>query len=127
MSSDNEKVGLWVWVRRLSLILVVVGSLAVTGTSAIKYFARQVDLDRTDARQELSDKRLGLSISQDNLDREDADVRWMKQQTAFQRKTVPISPAEREMIEAAEKKLAEHKAQHTERIKQFEEDYKENF
>lgn len=127
MADEQVKPGLWVWVKRAVMILVLIGSVTATATSALKYFAHAEDLRKTNTQQELSERRLALSISQDNVRWEDSNVRWMKQQAVFERKANPLSPAEQEMIEAAEKDLAQQKAQHNERIQRFEENYKQEF
>lgn len=124
---QTEKVGAWVWVKRMVLLTVLAGALATTAAAALNFFARAEELRKTNAKQELSESRLALSISQDNVDRQDSNVRWMKQQAAFERKIDPLSPAERDMIEAAEKDLAQQKARHDERIQRFEKNYKQEF
>lgn len=126
-----EKAGVWVWVKRMGILMVLIGSVAATAASALNYFAHAEEVRKTnaqqDAQQELSESRLALSISQDNVDRGDANVRWMKQQAVFKRKTDPPSPAEHDMIEAAERELAQQRARHTERIKRFEQKYEQAF
>lgn len=101
--------------------LIVLGSVAAAAiTTALTFFAKSTTV-------QMLDHRLGLSISQDIVDGKKADVRWMRQQAAFENRKTPPTFGEKEMIQAAETELKEKKKLHGERVKHFEEKYKTQY
>ncbi len=104
------------WLKLIGYASVAAAAI----TTALTFFAKAKTVDKLDAR-------LGLSISQDIVNNEESNLRWMRQQTVFERKNQPPSPAEAEMIKDAETKLVERKEIHKERIKGYEEKYKQAF
>jgi len=101
-------------------LIVLIGAAVATITVALTFFARSKTV-------QMLDQRLGLNISQDIVNSKKSDVRWMKQQAAFENRKEPPTFAEQEMITAAEHELAEQKRLHGERVEHFEEKYQQQF
>ncbi len=97
-------------------VLITVACAAVA--KAMTYFAKATTVNKLS-------HRVGLSISQDEIHRKQSDVRWMKQQTIFERKENPRTEAENEIISQAEDELEKSKARHEDRVKRYEEQYSE--
>lgn len=101
---DRIKTGMYIAVSLGSIIIMIV--------SALNYFAKAKTVN-------LIDRRLELAIEDDRVFQKEQDVDWMRQQTVFERRKDPASPAESDMIERAEKELLGLK----ERRKQKQEAY----
>lgn len=101
-------------------LIVLGGVAAVTITTALTFFAKSKTV-------QMLDQRLGLSISKDIVDGEKSNIRWMEQQVVFERKAKPPTAAEEEMIEAAKEELAEKEELHKQRVKNYEDRYKQKF
>lgn len=102
-------------VLKVTALLIVITAATIT---AIKNFAPAATVNRLG-------HRLGLSISQDEIDRRSSHVRWMKQQTVFERRDELPTPAESEMIEEAECDLTEAKKRHSHRVQAYEDKYQQ--
>ncbi len=63
----------------------------------------------------------------DIVDNEKANVRWVKQQVAFESRAEPPTPREKELIQEAEKDLAEQERLHNVRVQHFEQQYKQQY
>jgi len=100
------------------IILTLLGGLFGTYSIAINYFAKRDTVEKLD-------RRIGLSISQDIIHSKEADIRWMEQQTIFERKEAPRSAAETEIIKSAQKDLVQSKERQEDRVQKYEEDYGE--
>ena len=108
-------------INKTTRILKLIGLIVAIGVmvpKAITYFAKAKTVNKLD-------HRIGLSISRDDIHYKEADVRWMRQQTIFERKTTPLTDAEKEIIKNAEEELAKRKARYEERVQQYEEQYNE--
>ncbi len=94
----------------MSIIAVsLIGSIV----GAINYFAKSSTVN-------LLDKRLELAIEDDKVYRAEADVGWMEQQTAFERRKEPRTIAETEMIEHAKEKVVVFKKIREQKQKAYE-------
>ncbi len=107
-------------IHQILKVVALVIVIAAATISAIKNFAKAATVDKLD-------HRLGLSISQDEIDRRKSDVRWMKQQVVFERRDEPPTVAEAEIIEEAERDLKETNAKHMNRVKAYEDKYEQAF
>ena len=105
---------------KVTKLVVLIGLAVSTIYVALTFFAKSKTV-------QMLDQRLGLSISKDIVDGEKSNVRWMEQQVVFERKEEPPTSAEHEIIKAAKKALAEKEELHKERVKNYEEQYKQKF
>lgn len=118
--TKEKRVRFWDIVKKVAMLVIVAGGATTTGVSALKFFARAKTVRAID-------KRLELNISQDIVESKESDVRWMKQQMAFERRGDPKTIAETEIIKDAEAELDEVKARHNKRVEQYEEQTGEQF
>ena len=114
----EEQRGIYHLAMKSLKLIGAAGMAAAVIAVALTFFAKSSTVRKLD-------HRIGLSISQDNIDRENADVRWMEQQTAFERRKDPKTISEVEIIKAAKTKLTESKNRHDTRVRAYEEEYGE--
>ena len=106
--------------KELMKVIVLIAAAAVAITTALTYFAK------TKTGQAL-DQRMWLNTSQDIVRHKESDVRWKVQRIGSQPRDNKPTLAEKEIIAKAKEDLTEAKARHNERVKKYEEQYKENF
>ena len=121
----KKKFDIWKAVKRGLMLAALVSVISGGLTFCVTYFAKTSTVTGITTNVEMLGQRIGLSISQDNIDRKKSDLRWMKQQTAFVRKEEPRTVAEDEILKEVEEDLAETKSRHDDRVKQYEEKYNE--
>ncbi len=105
---------------KIMKLIVLIGMAAAAITTALTFFAKAKTVQALD-------QRLWLNTSEDIVRYKESDVRWTEQRIAFQRRDKPPTVAESEIVKKAEEELVEAKNKHNDRVKAFEEEYKQNF
>ena len=114
----TEKLSLYHTTKRILILIGLAATAATIIATALTFFAKASTVQRLD-------QRIGLSIGQDNIDREKSNLRWMQTQVAFERRKEPTTVPETTIIKAAENELAERVKIQNDRVKRYEEQHNE--
>ncbi len=126
------EINYWTVSKRFLIIFSLLTVIGSAGTYCINYFAPATVvaaqgkiLEAQAVAMQMVNRRIGLNVSQDNIDRQEYDLEWTVQQVTTPRKKDPPTDAEQQIIKKKEIKLQEIKAIHNGRVKKFEDDFGE--
>ena len=109
MAKNNN----WEWLKRGIMILIGLGTLVGMATGASNWFARSKTVN-------LINKRLDLSMADDDVHRKEADVRWTKQQIGSEPRKQLKTTAEIEIIKRDEQRVIEARKIRDQKQKAYE-------
>ncbi len=132
MARKKLEISIWTLFKRILMVCSLLTIIGGAGTYCVNYFApayvvkAQAKILQAQAKgMQMVNRRIGLNVSQDNIDRQEHDLEWTKTQVVMARKEAAPTDAEQNIIKKKETKLQEIKQVHNNDMEKFKEDFGE--